>query len=312
MNRGTNRNPIFLQDGDRDIFLKTLGESVALWKIRVHAFSLMNNHYHLLLETPLGNLSRAMRHIDGVYTQRLNRKWGRDGPLMRGRFKSILIEQEHYFLEVIRYIHLNGVRALLYSKPALDPHCSHPVYVEKKVRPTWLSTDLALSYFGGRGMRRETEFDRFIEGGVSKKIQDILDGKRWPAFLGGEEFVDGLRQRFGVEGQKASDQPQKRELQQIISWEEIIRKVCLIYQINPAHLGNRNRKDMKPARRTAIFFLRHKGHLTYKEIGELMGGITRGPIARICQDAELERGPEFRLLEQDLGQLDHKKVKGET
>jgi REP element-mobilizing transposase RayT len=102
MNRGTNWGPIFLQNGDRDIFLKTLGESVALWNIRVHAFSLMDNHYHLLLETPLGNLSRAMRHINGVFTQRINRKWERDGSLMRGRFKSILIEQDHYFLEVIR------------------------------------------------------------------------------------------------------------------------------------------------------------------------------------------------------------------
>src|SRR5688500_8335144 len=100
MNRGLERRPIFFEaQADRRIFLGVLVEAVRLWKIRVHAYSLMSNHYHLLLESPLPNLSRAMRHIDGVYTQRLNRSRRRDGPLFRGRFKSILVEKESYFLE---------------------------------------------------------------------------------------------------------------------------------------------------------------------------------------------------------------------
>ena len=79
-------------DGDdRTFFLATLADAVRQWKIRIHAFSLMDNHYHLLMETPLGNLSRAMRYLDGVYTHRVNRRYGRDGALMRGRFKSILV-----------------------------------------------------------------------------------------------------------------------------------------------------------------------------------------------------------------------------
>src|SRR5436190_504148 len=99
LNRGANRKSIFLDQVDRAIFFRTLKDSVNLWRIRVHAYSLMDNHYHLLIETPLGNLSRAMRHIDGIYTQRINRKSRRDGSLFRGRFKSILIEKETYFLE---------------------------------------------------------------------------------------------------------------------------------------------------------------------------------------------------------------------
>jgi len=110
MNRGLNRNPIFLdEDRDRALFKKTVGEAVERWKIRVHAFALMDNHYHLLVETPLAMISRAMRHIDGIYTQRFNRLHRRDGPLMRGRFKSILVQKESYFLELVRYIHLKFI-----------------------------------------------------------------------------------------------------------------------------------------------------------------------------------------------------------
>src|SRR5882724_5058083 len=92
MNRGAEHKRIFFNPlEDRGLFLQTLGEAARLWKIRIHAYSLMENHYHLLMETPLPNLSRAMRHLDGIFTQRLNRKVERDGALFRGRFKSILV-----------------------------------------------------------------------------------------------------------------------------------------------------------------------------------------------------------------------------
>ena len=108
MNRGTNRLPTFFSDDHKQMFLGVLSDAVNTWDLRVHAFCLMNNHYHLLLETPLGNLSRAMRHIDGVYTQRFNKATGRDGPLFRGRYKSLLVQKETYFLALVRYIHMNG------------------------------------------------------------------------------------------------------------------------------------------------------------------------------------------------------------
>src|SRR5258706_95293 len=115
MNRGANKAPIFLNSSaDRNIFRSVLAAAVFNWKIRIYGYSLMPNHYQLLVETPLGNLSRAIRHIDGLYTQKINKHHNRDGPLLRGRFKSILVQKESYFLELVRYIHLNGVRAELY------------------------------------------------------------------------------------------------------------------------------------------------------------------------------------------------------
>ena len=109
MNRGSNRQLIFTRDEHRLIFLQLLEEIVVKYKLEIHAFCLMGNHYHLLVNTPFANLSRVMRHLNGVYTQKFNLLEQRDGPLFRGRYKAILVENEDYLLQVSRYIHLNPV-----------------------------------------------------------------------------------------------------------------------------------------------------------------------------------------------------------
>jgi REP element-mobilizing transposase RayT len=111
MNRGQSRRAILLEDDGRQSFLDLLGDLSRLWKIEIHAYCLLNNHYHLLLCTPEAGLSRAMRHLDGLYTQKFNRVHHRDGPLFRGRYKAILIDAEEYFLAVVRYIHNNPLAA---------------------------------------------------------------------------------------------------------------------------------------------------------------------------------------------------------
>jgi putative transposase len=94
MNRGLSRREIYLGDDDYEIFLGVLKETSKLFDIRVLAYAFMPNHYHLLIQTPKANLSRAMRHLNGVYTQRFNRFHNNDGPLFRGRYKAILIQEE--------------------------------------------------------------------------------------------------------------------------------------------------------------------------------------------------------------------------
>ena len=105
INRGRRREKIFSGIKDYTLFIGLLKESCYMWHVRIGAFCLMPNHYHILIQTPEGNISRCMRHINGVYTQRFNRVHGFDGPLFRGRYKSILVEAETYLLELLRYIH---------------------------------------------------------------------------------------------------------------------------------------------------------------------------------------------------------------
>ena len=109
--RGNARNAIVLDDEDRELFLVCLGEVILLFGWVCHAYCLMDNHYHLLIETPEGNVSRGMRQLNGVFTQRFNRRHGQVGHLFQGRFKAIVVDRESYLLELCRYVVLNPIRA---------------------------------------------------------------------------------------------------------------------------------------------------------------------------------------------------------
>lgn len=122
MNRGRGRRWVFHGERYYEAFLKTLEESHDRFDARIHAYCLMGNHYHLLLETPLANLDRIMRHINGVYTQRYNRLKRTDGPLFRGRYKLVLIDESAHLLQVSRYIHRNPAEVKGATEDVLDAY----------------------------------------------------------------------------------------------------------------------------------------------------------------------------------------------
>lgn len=109
MNRGRRGENVFADGDDYKDFIALLQETSKMFNFRVSAFCLMSNHYHILVQTSTGNLSRAMRHVNGVYTQRYNRRQNTDGQLFRGRYKSVLVQEDSHLLELLRYIHRNIV-----------------------------------------------------------------------------------------------------------------------------------------------------------------------------------------------------------
>ena len=117
MNRGAGRKRIFRCEAHRTLFLSLLQEISKTFNIQIHAYCLLDTHYHLLVSTSQGNLSRGLRHLNGVYTQRYNRSQRTDGPLFRGRFKAIIVDADHYLLQLSHYIHLNPVKAGLKKWP---------------------------------------------------------------------------------------------------------------------------------------------------------------------------------------------------
>ena len=133
MNRGLERRVIFRDRLDYQAFLHRCLEVHNRFKVIFHAYSLMPNHYHLMMETPAENLSRAMRHLDSVYTQGFNhRKERRVGPLFQGRYKAILIDKDAYALELSRYIHLNPVKAKIVNRPEDHAYSSFRYYVGRR------------------------------------------------------------------------------------------------------------------------------------------------------------------------------------
>ena len=144
--RGNARNAIFLDDEGRALFLGCLGEVVARLGWRCHAYCLMDNHYHLLIETPEGNLSRGMRQLNGVYTQCFNRRHGRVGHVFQGRFKAIVVDRDSYLLELCRYVALNPIRAAMVAQIEHYAWSSYPATMGLAECPAWLETDWVLGH----------------------------------------------------------------------------------------------------------------------------------------------------------------------
>src|SRR5690348_2645525 len=144
MNRGAGRQRIFTSNTHRIMFLNLLKDCHQMFNVKICAYCLMDNHYHLLLSTPEANLPRVMRHLNGIYTQLFNRSQKKDGSLFRGRYRAKLIDEDCYQLIVSRYIHLNPVDANLVSHPGDYQWSSYRAYLELESTPTWLSKNIIL------------------------------------------------------------------------------------------------------------------------------------------------------------------------
>jgi REP element-mobilizing transposase RayT len=192
--RGNERRQIFFTDDDRSVFLGILGEVIARFGWLSHAYCLMSNHYHLLVETPNANLSQGMRHLNGVYTQYVNRTHRRVGHLFQGRFKGILVEKESYLLELARYVVLNPVRAGMVGDAGEWPWSSYRGTVGAEIAPPFLTTDWLLSAFGTDRATATQRYARFVAEGKAKEAPwKDLKGQ---IYLGSEEFVEEMQQHI--------------------------------------------------------------------------------------------------------------------
>jgi putative transposase len=185
--RGDGRGEIYRDDEDRQVQLTVLEEVVKRFHWTIHAYCLMGNHYHLLIETPDGNLSKGMRQFNGVYTQRFNRRHDRVGHVFQGRFKGIIVQKDSYLLELARYIVLNPVRAGIVRSARDWPFSSYRATAGFADTPVWLTTDWILSAFAARKGLAQERFRAFVAEG---KNQPSPWGKlKNQIFLGDDKFI---------------------------------------------------------------------------------------------------------------------------
>ncbi len=189
--RGDRREAIFDDDQDRRTFLSTLEQVVNRFNWVCHAWCLMDNHYHLLIQTPDGNLSKGMRQLNGVYTQASNRRHGRVGHLFQGRFKAILVDSDAYLLELTRYVVLNPVRAGMVNSPADWPWSSYRASAGLEPAAPWLAVDGLLAQFSGQRGLAQTRYAQFVAEGI-KAVSPWL-GLKGQVFLGDEQFVQRMQ-----------------------------------------------------------------------------------------------------------------------
>ncbi len=185
--RGNARQDIVLNDRDRPLFLDRLAHVIDRFGWRCHAYCLMDNHYHLVIETPQPNLSRGMRQLNGTYTQAVNRRHERVGHLFQGRFTAILVEKEAHLLELCRYVVLNPVRAKLVTHPRLWAWSSYRETAGERPGPTWLTTDWILGQFGNKQRDAQVRYRQFVaEGRDGPRPWEQLKGQ---IYLGSEAFI---------------------------------------------------------------------------------------------------------------------------
>jgi len=188
--RGNARESIFLDNGDRARFLEILGDVVDRFGWICHAYCLMTNHYHLLIETPDADLSRGMHLLNGVYTQWFNHRYDRVGHLFQGRFKAILVEKDTHLLELVRYVVLNPIRAKTVRNVRDWPWSSYRATAGQAEAPGFLTIGWILSQFDLDPERAVRAYRRFVQQGRGVHVWDEL---RAGSLLGTDGFVDQLR-----------------------------------------------------------------------------------------------------------------------
>jgi len=187
--RGNEKKSVFKTDQDRTSFLSTLRHVNKRYNWICHAYCLMDNHYHLLIETPDANLAIGMRQLNGVYTQLFNKAHGRVGHLFQGRYKSILIQKDSHLLEVCRYVVLNPVRANMVAAPGAWDWSSYRAAAGRGSRHPCLTIDWVLGQFSGKRANAEKEYRQFVSAGIGKTIWHEVRGQ---SILGEEDFAGTL------------------------------------------------------------------------------------------------------------------------
>jgi hypothetical protein len=243
----------------------------------------MSSHYHLLVQTPAGNLSRAIRHLNGVYTQRYNRRRDTDGQLFRGRYKSVLVEEDSHLLELLRYIHRNPVRAQMCKSVDEYPWSSHQGYISGAKKWDWLSREFLLGMFADTPVKARREYLKFVLREDSPEVTGFFGKKNLASVFGSPEFLDWVKEKF-FQVKRHREIPQSRQLAPTIA--EIKKAVCLSYGIEVHVLEHAKRGRMNEPRNVAIYLARTWSGLPLDEIGKGFGLEKYSSVSSIVGRAE--------------------------
>jgi REP element-mobilizing transposase RayT len=198
--RGNARADIFADTFDRQTFLLLLESVVNRFNWICHAYCLMDNHYHLLIETSDGNLSMGMRHLNGVYTQSFNRRHKRVGHVFQGRFKAVIVEKESHLLELCRYVVLNPVRAGMVFAPQKWRWSSYSTTAGNTKKEPYLATDWILGQFDKTKSEARIKYRQFVKDGMSEK-KAPWEKLRGQVILGSDMFIERVREFIGGKDQ---------------------------------------------------------------------------------------------------------------
>lgn len=258
--RGNERKNIFINNGDRERFLSYLKSAHLRYGAVIHAFCLMNNHYHLFMETPKGNLSQIMLHINGAYTNYFNVRHKRRGHLFQGRYKAILVEADSYAGELSRYIHLNPVRAGIVNMPEKFSWSSYRYYIGKNRKPDWLTVDLILSYIDKDNLQVRKIYQEFVDAGVNIKSDFPLEKTIASTILGTDDFIALIKDKYFDRKEKDRNVPAVKAFKKSPDLAETYKRITAVCN-----------GDVSLSKKITIYLFHKNSEMSLRKIGEYFG-----------------------------------------
>ena len=312
MARGDRREEIFRDDRDRWKFLGYLAEGAERYRVKVHCYVLMENHFHLVATTPEGNLSKWMHQLKTAYTVNFNRRHQMVGHLFQGRFKSTVIEAEKYLLEVSRYLHLNPVRGLVLGqgtpmerRKRLREYrwSSFRSYAGLEKRKSFLESEPIHEVFQTYTGRpwKAWEYRRWVEEGLVGEITDPFEAVKWQQVLGGEGFLRKLKDRWTQRAERPKDYGQKRNWS-AVGAEQILERVSEHFQADLERLKQRSIRH-NLARQCAITLCWDHAGLSHEEIASLFRMPSSNSVAQTIRRTKTQHAQTLKVLKH---QISHK------
>jgi putative transposase len=269
LSRGNERRNIFFGESDYKVFLGVLEEMSERFAVDIFAYVLMSNHYHLLIRTNQGNLSKSMQWVGTTYTRRFNLQHFRSGHLFQGRFKSILVQNDAYLMQLSCYIHRNPLRAGLVNRLADYRWSSYRTYAYKASHTKWLNKDLIISQCNGEDSYK-TYREKVLK--YSEEESNVFENLRHGIVFGTKRYLNKITKKH-FKKESDAELPQLNRIIRDKDPAKLLKSAAKVINFNLTKLGQSDRilkKDIQD-RDVLLYFLRGTGLYTNKQIGELFG-----------------------------------------
>lgn len=281
--RGNERKRIFSSENDKGKFLEYINLGYLKFGFKIHAYCLMDNHYHLMMETPRLGISRILQYINSSYSAYINRRNKRSGHLLGGRPKIILVEAEEYAVELSRYIHLNPIRARIVGDPREYAWSSVGYYMANACKPEYMETDYILSNFGRKRREAQKEYLKFMIDGAKNLISTPFEEVKLGMILGSKAFTDEISEKYLnkiTRDRELSHSPNIREVL-IEDIQETVRNKCKDKEMDLEKL------ELYIARKHSSLTMKNLGRIYDKSISAVNECIRRLGV-RINKDKDLK------------------------
>jgi len=301
LNRGNNLEHLFRNEKDREKFLTLIGKMKDRFSLVIHTYCLMDNHYHLLIETKEPNLSQAIQWLNVSYAIYFNRRYGRPGHLFQGRFKAILIEADEYLRPLSRYIHLNPVRAKLVPTPDLYLWSSYRALIGKARIPRFLEVNWLLSNFSEKRKEAMRRYRAFVEGMDMTKLKNLNKEIFGSFILGREHFVTWVKETFLLGKDDNKEIPQLKQLKTRGDPRRVVDEVCKEFGCSTEQVLKKGTKR-NIAREAAIYLTKELSGLTCRDLGIYFGGVS-GALITMMANRIAQRQIQDQVLEERINKI---------